>query len=239
MKFSPLFLVTCGFLSTVGLSEAVVVTYNVNAALSSLRIGGTASGTPLAQQSAGSLDDFFSGTISGDLVGGTLTFTTGGSSLVAAANPVGPFTPTSSVGGAVENYGLLVSQAIGGGQIGFRNVAFDLTTGSIVTGAPPASPVAFTAGFADYNIPALGAGAVGTLPLSGSTTPNTSPANATISVAGLTETLTLPVSLSYAAGGGVIITFDGTIVATRAVPEPAVSLFGLLGLAAFSARRRR
>lgn len=235
MNCASLLLPVCGLLLTAGISRAVMVTYTINASQSSLTIGGNASGNPLTPQVAGADVVSYSGTITGDLTGGILTLS-GGSVLLAASNSAGPFTPALT-GSAVDNYGVYIAGIPAAGAIAFRNVQFDLPSGTIASGSPSSAPFQFSTGFADYNIPSIGA--PGTLPLPPASSPNTAAGAASISVAGLTETLTLPVALSYAAGGGVTITFNGTITATRAVPEPAAPLLGLLSLAAVAAVRRR
>lgn len=235
MKIATFLLPASCLLLSTSLVRAVIVTYTVDSTLSSLTVGGNASGAPLTAQTAGADKVAYKGTVTGDLSGGILTLT-GGSSLVAGLNTVAPFIPAPS-GSAVDNYGVFIAGSANNGAIAFRDLQFDLPSGNITSGSPTTAPFQFTAGFADYNIPSIGA--PGTLPLAPASSANAAAGSALISTAGGTETLTFPVSLSYVAGGGVTITYTGNITATRAIPEPAAPALTLLGLVGVTAARRR
>ena len=109
-------------------SHAALVTYDIDETLSGLTLSGTFSGQTIVEQSPGSLFNFWDGTITGDLVGNTLSFS-GGSSVVALANPTGPFGPA---GFGVDNYAGQVPAFLA--VAASRDMAFDITSGSVTHG---------------------------------------------------------------------------------------------------------
>ncbi len=211
--------------------HAAAVSYTINPALSSLTVSGSFQGLPFSQQAAGSMIDQYSGTIVGDLTGSTLTFSAG-SSITALENPAPAFVPAG--GGVVDNYGVLVTLA--GAQGAFRDIGMDLS-GSVTAGsAPVTSTLTFTGGVLDYFAPPLNP-QNGSVPLTGGVASNVAGGLVTITQAAGIETLTIPVNITYDIAGGSSQTFQGTLVATRPVPEPSLSLLALAGLSLI--RRRR
>lgn len=213
-------------------SSAALVSYDVDASLSSLSLSGTFLGQPISQQSPGSLTDFWDGTITGDLVGSTLTFS-GGSSVVALGNPHGPFVPA---GAGLENYG---GQVVAYGAIAAsRDLSFDFTAGSISHNVAPGgtSTITMLTGHSDYFVPP----ATSSSSLSiGDFSQNNSASLVSISRALGVETLTLPMMFTFSTDSGVIQTLTGTLVATRPVPEPTTAVLGAAGLGVLALRRRR
>lgn len=230
MKLHPLFAVAAGLAGLATAPQAATVTYSIDPAQSSLRMTANYSNIPLTEQAAGSLTDSYSGTITGDLVGSTITFA-GSSAIVANLHPSAPFAPTPSVAGSVDNYGGNVLTA----TIAFRSIVLDIASGTATHGSATTAPLSFTSGHADYDAVSLGVG-VGTINLIGQSAANAAVGAVTIVTSGSTETLTIPVSITYP--GDVTALFEGQIVAVRTVPEPASLAFGALGLAALLRRRR-
>lgn len=213
-------------------TQAALVTYDINEALSGLTLSGTFSGQPILEQSPGSLFDLWDGTITGDLVGGTLTFA-GGSSVVALANPKGPFGPA---GFGVDNYGGQVPAFTA--SAASRDMVFDFTSGSVTHGvaAAGASTVTTLMGRSDYFVAPTTSG---TSSFVGAIALNQSPGLVSIAQSAGLETLNLPLSVTYASSSGLVQTFTGTLVATRAVPEPTTAFLAAAGVAIVATRRRR
>jgi hypothetical protein len=218
------FLAVC--LALTSASRAATVTYTIISDLSFLTMTGEVIGTPVTPQAPGADIAYYQGTITGDLTAGVLTFS-GGSIIDALANPAGPFQLNTV--GVEDNYGV----AAGAIPVAFRDIAMDITTGTLQDGLAPAGmdlPVSFV-----INSP-LSSGA------SADNTPNTTAVAASLVTAGNIETLTIPILRNSGEGGALHIILDGQLVASRVVPEPSsVALLGLgsvvsLGLAW---RRRR
>lgn len=212
--------------------EAALVTYDINEFVSGLTLSGTFAGQPIVAQSPGSLFDLWDGTITGDLVAGTLTFS-GGSSVVALANPSGPFAPG---GFGVENYGGQVPAF--SAVAAARDMVFDFTAGSVTHGVAAAgtNTVTTLVGRSDYFVAPATSGIssfVGAVAL------NQSPGIVSIAESAGVETLSLPLSFTYASSNGLVQTFTGTLVATRPVPEPTSALLAAAGVAIVATRRRR
>lgn len=228
-SFSVLTALVC---LTASPSRAALVSYDVDASLSSLSLSGTFLGQPISQQSPGSLTDFWDGTITGDLVGSTLTFS-GGSAVIALGNPHAPFVPAGS---GVENYG---GQVVAYGAIAAsRDLSFDFTAGSITHGVAPggASTVTMLTGHSDYFVPPSTSSSSLSI---GDFSQNNSASLVSISQSLGVETLTLPMMFTFSTDSGVIQTLTGTLVATRSVPEPTTAMLGAAGLGLLSMRRRR
>jgi hypothetical protein len=224
-------------LASAGISHAATVVFTIaNSALNTLTLSGNVGGAPHTfQGTAGSLVDTYTGSITADLTGGVLTFSPGGDSLTAqlnASRPVGGFLPA---GGGVDNYGVTVNAAAGGGVIAFRDLIFDITGGTMTNGAASTAIFGFSSGHADYNAPAFGA--PGSLPLPPVTpVANSSPGLVSLLTVGSTQTLTIPITLTYP--GPPSTTFNGQLVLQRTVPEPASFVFALAGLLGIFRRRR-
>jgi hypothetical protein len=215
-------------------THAAPVTFTIDPTQSSLTISGSFQGAPFSQQSAGSLIDNYAGLINGDLTGSTVTFA-GGSSVAALLHPNGALFTPAGIG--VTNYGVAIAAIPG--QVGaYRDLILDLTGGAATNGVAGGQTLAFSAGHLDYDGPATGPGS---LNLIGASAVNSSAALASLTTAGLVQTLRIPVMLNMNDGAGLIQTLDGTIVATRAVPEPSSALTLAVGvcLAWLMGRRRR
>jgi hypothetical protein len=135
-------------------------------------------------------------------------------------------TPT---GVGVTNYGVQIAAIPG--QVGaYRDVVLDFTSGTVIDGLAGGNSLAFTSGKLDYAGPATGPGSLNLIGAFGS---NSSALPASLTTAGLVQTLQIPITLNMNDGAGLVQTLQGTIVATRPVPEPSTSLliaFGAAGL---------
>ncbi len=213
-------------------SHAAIVTYDIDVSLSGLALSATFLGQPVIPQVAGSLFDFWEGTITGDLTNGTLTFS-GGSSVVAIANPAAPFLP---LGPGMDNYSGQVPAF--GAVAAYRDLAFGFTSGSVTHGVAPmgTSTVTMLSGRSDYF---LAPATTGNSMLAGDAWPNQSTTLVSIQELAGVETLRLPVRFTFTSGSGPTQTFDGTLIATRPVPEPATGVLLFAGLAFLAQRRRR
>ncbi len=222
--------------------QADMVTLNVNAAQSSLTIGGNAFTLNYVQQNAGSLVANWGGTIKADLTAGVFTFSPG-SAITAIVNPSGPYTTAPNViGSEAGNYGVTASGVVPG--FGpqtingvYKNLILDITAGTAQNGAATVATMNFSAGALDYGI--APAAVTGTSSLA-----NVSGVNASASLVSWNgTTLTIPVSF-LTTGSNRNESWNGTIVATIvAVPEPSsialMSLVGIVGLSYASVRSRR
>jgi hypothetical protein len=165
-----------------------------------------------------------------------LPFSAGGAALTAALNPSAPGGGFLPAGSGVDNYAVTVNAAAGGGSIAFRDLVFDISGGTATHGAPTTATFLITAGKADYNAPAFGAGS---LPLPGASAANSSASPVSLVTAGLTETLTLPVTLVFPGDASTpSTTFTGQFVLERTIPEPTSLVLAAAGLAGIFRRRR-
>ncbi|HEY2951331.1 MAG TPA: hypothetical protein VGK40_02045, partial [Verrucomicrobiae bacterium] len=131
-------------------------------------------------------------------------------------------------GAAPGNYGVAIPSI---GQLGaYRTLSFDILSGTVMNGGAPAVTLAYSGGVLDYAGPATGPGFLAFTGITGS---DSSALPATLTTAGGVETLTLPFTFAISDPSGLQQTFDGTIVASRPVPEPSPLLLGLVGGAVF------
>lgn len=222
---------------------AAPVTYTIDPQQSSLTLSASIATSNnsvfgFVELAPGSLTTRYGGTIVGDLAGSTLTFS-GGSAITAMENPLPPFNPTTPAG--VDNYGAWTF-ALGPSSAENRlfDIVLDITTGSATSGSATTATFAYLASsrvitpFVNGNTPYT---------LTGAQT-NSSASLVQLQTVGVTETLTLPVRLFNIVNGtpqsGALLytTLEGTIVASRAIPEPAlVGVAALVGV--LSLRKRR
>jgi len=228
-------------------ASAAPVSYTLVPELSSITITGTVLGSPLLPQNGASTTTTYSGSIQADRTGSQLTLT-GGSTIDAALQPL-PQQPSENgtAGSAPADYGFTVSLGFLGTVLAAaRDVALDATTAGPLTvgagGALSGSAIdfSFVGGEVDFN----GAGTVGERSLVGETGPNDAAAPATLTSAGLVETLTIPVSAtfttSFVSSDDTTLSVTGTLVATRTVvPEPATLSVAAAGVGLLAAHRRR
>ena len=226
------------FASLISSASAVVVTYTLVPDLSMLTLSGDISGLAFQAQKSGSMVDFFTGTITGNLVGGVLTFSEG-SVITGGANPAGPFVPATN-GFTVENYGFSIPSIAA--TAAFRNLVIDMEGGTAQDGVASRAVVFFKGGVMDYDTPPTSSGGfgVGQIPYLNAGGRNSSVGLVSITTFEGIETLSIPVVFSATISTpSVISTFTGTLVATRAVPEPASIAFSLAGLGLALVRRRK
>jgi hypothetical protein len=216
---------------TADFTKAASVTYTIDDPNSSLTMSGDIIGQVIGPQVPGGDVDHFSGTITGNLVGNTITFT-GGSNIVADANPAGPFAPNTL--GTVSNYGVQGTTVLAA----FRDVGYDFDTGSVTDGVAPSTTLLDLKLFPGAVINSN----VGSGPLGGGSALDSSLLLATIQLVGNVETLTIPIRRESGNAGGLHIISTGQIVATRIVPEPSSMILlglGALGLLGYAWRARK
>lgn len=224
-------------------SPAAPITLYVDSGLSSMTLQGGVAGLTFVPVSAGSMNDFWGGTITGDLTAGIFTFS-GGSAITALSNGGAPFIPGIQPGitGGVDNYGAIASGsvlALGGfttADGAWRNLTLDILTGTAQdTLAPSGMTVKYLAGSKlEYFITSPGLTGPGVSDLSAvAAANNTTPG--TVSWDG--TTLTLPVRFTMTGANGLVQLWQGNIVSV--VPEPSSLALALVGLGLFAARRAR
>jgi hypothetical protein len=221
-------------------AQAATVTLNLDSTQSYLDATGNAFTLNFGPQGAGSMRDYFGGTITADLTAGVFTFT-GGSSIVGLLNPAGPFIIAPTPGGPIPgNYGVKAGPTFitGYGLVtvngSYGGMALDLTGGGTAQNGLASSGLTptWTAGVLTWG--AYGGG--GATPIGGGTSslvgvngPNTSAS--LVSWDG--NTLILPVTF-HTTGSNRYEDWTGQLVAV--VPEPSSLVlvgFGLLGLVSF------
>lgn len=218
-------------------SHAASIGLNIDSTRSTITLGGTAFGLAFNPQVAGANQDKFGGTITADLTGGVLTFS-GGSSITALLNPLGPFSTAPApypTGG--DDYGMTGTGFVTGYGVvtfmgAYRSLTFDITAGTATQGAAPSGmTLALTSGQLDWGA-STGLGPTGgTSSLIGVSGTNT--ASSVVTFDG--TTLTLPVQL-HTTGANRAEDWTGTI--TAVVPEPGSLGLGMLAALAAMARRR-
>lgn len=231
--------------ATAANSLAATVTYVVDPLQSSITLSGTAFSLAYAPQVPGSLTDSWSGSLTGDLTGGILTFT-GGSSITANLSPLGPFsTAPAPLPPGGDNYGVTASgnptgpyAPLGPSTINgaYRSLELDIAAGTVTDlTAPVGMSLKFIGGSKlDYGAVTTGLGnQAGSSSLVGVTGANTTATAASL----LPSQVKIPVHFQTT-GSNRSETWDGVIVANL-VPEPASGLLMLLGLAGLASRRER
>ncbi len=231
-------------------SRAVPVSYTIDPTRSSYHIVNTASdpsppsplqastilSVPVIPQSAGADTVSLSGVVNANEAGGVLTFT-GTSSIALGSNPAGPFAPATNPG--TDNLGIVTNGAtpVGVISVAIRNWVFTIQSGTATNGALPSAGsivLATTSGYQQNSFS-------GQTSLVGSSGPDVATTPISLTTSGGIETLVLPVIRLPVAGTPGQIYISGTIVATRAVPEPAtvaLAATAALGLAITALRRK-
>ncbi|MGD9691726.1 MAG: hypothetical protein AB7G17_02675 [Phycisphaerales bacterium] len=235
-------IVTVAALSCIAFgARAETVTYSVDTSRSALTLSGAVryyfngSVFGYAEQGAGSLMASYGGTITGELVGSSLSFA-GGSNIVGLANAAGPFLPAGP--GTTDVYGMQTF-ASGGGHAFNRiyDVALDLTGGAASHGAAFSGSVAYigeSGGIFPFFDPTPRS-------LAGVSATNTAGVAVSIMTAGFVETITIPFDVNlilFGNGTGAEMRLTGEIVATREIPAPGAGALMMVG-AGWAARRRR
>ena len=178
-------------------ARAELITLNVDSALSSLTLSGSAYGLSFAEQAPGSLTAQYAGTITGDLSGGVFTFS-GGSAINALAT--GPYSNApNTIGPEMGNYGVVASGTLPPPYSGFgpqvisgvyKNIILDLTAGTATNGAATTATFNFNSAHLDYG--ANPSGLTGDSSMVGDNAANASASNVTWNG----TTLTIPVSFT-------------------------------------------
>ncbi len=222
-------------------ASADTVAYTVDPARSRLVLSGAVrayhngsvwSFNPVA---TGSMEAAFGGSITGEHDGSSLTLS-GGSSILALANPAGPFAPPGP--GSVDVFGMRTFANAGSvADNRMYDLTLDLLSGVLSDGSAFSGIVAYSGnsgGIFPFFDPAP-------LALAGAPGNNTAPGLVSLSSAGVVETLTIPINanLRYARanGTGVETRLTGSIVATRIIPSPGAP--AALAIAATATLRRR
>ena len=222
-----------------GVAQATPVAYTIDSMLSFTTSSGYLFSplAPYTPQFPGSATAFFGGTLVGDKVGGTVTFS-GGSTIDALPWGGTPFLPPPEGPEPDEdNIGLsadLTFAGFGVQKVAVRDVTLDIPAGSITDGAVPAAMTIATLPGSHADTTSLGVDSSLAIVL-----PNITVGLASIVTVGLTETITIPYTTTSAATGLSLST--GMIVASRTVPEPSTVVLaglGVVGMALAAWRKR-
>ena len=243
--------VTIG-LGVAGSVNAENVTYTIDPSQSTLTLLGTLTDNSASQQTAGSLTTSYSGTIIADRTPGRIEFH--GGSLLNAALQASNQQPREDAtpGSRPADYGRTAPGPFGSTTLeALRDLELDVFDDTFGTGIPIAGNNTFASNSLQLQIDNGESdslfGNTGTeVDLSGKGTSNSNGNGASsVVVNGSTETLTLKFSsgaigYSISQTGDSSISFTGTIVATRLVPEPsAVGAVVITGASLLARRRRR
>ncbi len=213
-----------------GRGESAVFT--IDSSRSSITLSGTALGYPLVEQSAGSLTSQFSGSVNATVTDTSVAF--GGLSLISVKNN-GNWQPKSGgePGSDPANFGGQASAGFLGSVLAaMRNSLLDVTSavlpvtgGNFDSGSILYQFVAGSGGALDYNIAGLFA-TKGSIALAGLAT-NRVTSLASLTTAGGTQTLTIPVTADFyfklLSANDTKLTVTGQIVATQS-SAPAMKI---------------
>jgi len=224
------------FLVAAPVSRAEEVTYTLNQAQSFLNVGGVLTNNFANPQATGSTTTNYIGTIKADRVGNTIKFIDGS---VIDALVKGNYQPNANAQpgtSAAADYGRqAVNNLFSTTMESLRDVTLDLASNDFITitsGSFPSDSfrVIMDSGESDF---AYGGSGFGEVDLSGKFAVNVSSTASTIQTVGSDEVLTLhissdPIGYNVINSGDSTLTFTGTIVATRLVPEPSALLLAVL-----------
>jgi hypothetical protein len=226
---------------------AVTQTYTINQAQSFLSVGGNLTGNPAFPQTSNSTTTSYNGLINLDRTGNTLQFNAGSAlNAVNLGTKQAPFTD-GSPGTAFANYGRTAdgpffsttNEALRNFKLDIESDPFLISGTSFNSGSGNLALIVLT-GDSDF--------AYGTTPgevsLAGKGTANGASTPSTLTTSAGIETLHLYFSTGQilytaASSNDSSLTFFGEIVATRAVPEPAVASVISISLLLLGIRRSR
>ncbi|HEX8522809.1 MAG TPA: hypothetical protein VF669_11170 [Tepidisphaeraceae bacterium] len=221
-------------------------TYTIDQSQSFLSVGGNLTGNFATAQTNGSTSTSYTGTIQLDRTGNILQFNAGSAlNAVNLGTKQQPFTD-GSPGSAFANYGRTADgpffsttlEALRGFQLDLESDPFTINGTSFSSGSGNLALVV-KSGSSDFSY----GNTPGEFNFSGKGTANGAVTNSTLTTASGVETLTLYISTgsilyTAASTNDSSLTFGGQIVATRAVPEPALAGV-VVGLLLLGARKRR
>jgi len=249
MRCSSRFLVALTAVASASIAQAAAVVYTIDTPNSFLQIQIPSVTIP---QSAGSDTTTLFGTLNADVIGtptlGTIELT-GGSDVQFNLQPVDPAPgPFGVAGTAPAQYGLFVNLApFASGNAALRDAVAEATSAApiaVAVGTFDAAEVIMeilTANL-DYDIAGSLLTEMDRAVLLNQVGPN-GPGVGTLSVAGLIETLFIPVNVVIPfddLGLPLTIEITGQITATRVIPEPGTIVMlglGLVGLVTIGRRR--
>jgi hypothetical protein len=205
--------------------------FSIDPGRSTLVVSGSLSGQPITAQGTGALSTTYSGMLNVAFAPGTLEFT----GAVATAGISGNWQPAigGTTGSAPANYGPKVELGIATAVGAIRNLVLVLLSDPISLSGTSfdASEVSLstTSGAFDYNAGFFGSGSES---LAGASAFNQM-TNGSLTLSGNLQTLTIPVQytsqFTLFTPNDAVLTLSGSIVATRAVPEPAPCLLTGVG----------
>ena len=230
--------------------HAEIVNYVIDPQQSTLTISGNLTDNFASQQTSGSLTTSFSGSIVADRGASTILFP-GGSLLDAALQASNQQPRTDATPGSqAADYGRTAPGPFGSTTLeAIRGLQLDLFDDTFGVGATIAGDGTFASNSFGIDIDSgesdsLYATVPNEIDLSGKGTANgTGNGLSSVVLSGINETLTLKfatgaIGYNIAATGDSSISFTGTIVAIREVPEPAGLTMAVLAGAGLLARRR-
>lgn len=227
-------------------ARAEIRTYTLNPTSSTLRFSGSVSAFAATPQTAGSDTTRYSGTLMVDVTTNTIRFLNG-SVIDAQPQSIAQAPAANGAQGTAQaDYGYNISQPpFDSGQAAIRNLVLDVESGVLTrtgTSFPSGQTVLVDSGVLDYRVTGL-TNENGRESQVGEAATNAAAAGS-LTVAGTTETLTLPINANFRFTaidlGDSPFTATGQLVATRVIPEPgSAGLLAAAGAAAVLAVRRR
>ena len=231
-------------------ASAEVVNYAIDPTRSALTISGNLTSNPASPQTAGSTTTSFAGTIVADRQPTSIGFP-GGSSMDAALQPVNQQPRADATpGSAPADYGRTAAGPFGSTAFeAIRGLFLDVEDDTGGFGIPlsgntfASNDLVLAISSCDSDV-IYGTSGVETSLSNKATSNGSGGGPSSVVVAGSTETLTLKFSTgaigySIFQSGDTTLIFNGTIVATRSIPEPALGAAAGMIAAGFIARRRR
>ena len=239
--FTVLVAVFLSMLASASPADAAAVSYDIDPAQSKLTLTGSILLATLVPQFSGSNVLVFDGTLNADVGGGQISFP--GLSNIDANLLAAPVAPgIGGAGGSASGDAGVYPGSSANGSAAIRDFVLDLTSGAI----PVDGDGQFDAGAAIFaiisgNVDFAGLLGTGTTNITGNTV-TTDPNMGTLSLEGITETLTLPAHLQFSVdvnGSPAAVTLSGTIVGTRQIPEPSTGVLAVVAFGLMWVLRRR